>query len=120
MDFDQHLANKRSSYYAGDKSRRQSRYSTTKRNSQAPTVDVPAIPRKSTKERDREDDTFVTKDDDVHRRKSAYSAKGANNNDDEDMIFENIKLPNEDRETIGILLRSQTKKSHSNLVLSLC
>ncbi|CAG88160.2 DEHA2E14080p [Debaryomyces hansenii CBS767] len=111
MDFDQHLANKRSSYYAGDKSRRQSRYSTTKRNSQAPTVDVPAIPKKSNKERDREDDTFVTKDDDVHRRKSAYSAKGANNNDDEDMIFENIKLPNEDRRQSASTAKSNKKKS---------
>lgn len=99
MDFDQHLANKRSSYYAGDNSRRQSRYSTIKRNSHAPTIDVPAIPKKSNKP-DGEDDTFVTKNDEVHRRKSAYSEKSGkhdDNGDDDDMIFENIKLPKEEK-----------------------
>lgn len=111
MDFDQHLANKRSSYYAGDKSRRQSRYSTTKRSSQAPTVDVPAIPKKSSKDVDGEDDTFVTKNDEVHRRKSAYSEKNVNPNKDEDMIFENIKLPNEDRRQSAATSKSNNKKS---------
>lgn len=98
MDFDQHLANKRSSYYAGDAdSRRQSRYSTVKRNSQqAPTSDLPSIPKKSTKNKAvTEDDTFVTKNDEVHKRKSRYSEKDAG--DDESMIFESIKLPNEEK-----------------------
>lgn len=84
LDFDEHLANKRSSYYAGNGPKR---YPTTKRHS--------AKPKKGPLD---DDETLTdTKDHDKKNADYTFADDGDNkqNDDSERDVFENIKLPKE-------------------------
>lgn len=87
MDFDEHLAGKRSSYYAaggsGANARRYSKYN--KPSTSRPVSQLPDLPDADT------DDSFATKD--SHRR-SKYSLNDDHETEDTD-FFDNIKLPDE-------------------------
>lgn len=79
MDFDEHLANKRSSYYAGGRSNTVKRYSKPASNrpvSQLP--DLPAVSKGKGKDNNDIDETFATRAD---KRRSKQSQGG---NDDDD------------------------------------
>ncbi|KAK6456887.1 uncharacterized protein RJT20DRAFT_94741 [Scheffersomyces xylosifermentans] len=98
MDFDEHLANKRYSYYAGA-SRRSSRYLNGSGNGPRPSSQVPELPSVEIPHSiDDVDDTFVTKNDEVHRKRNHHSAKKSIISEDESTddtdVFGNIKLPN--------------------------
>ncbi|CAI5756869.1 unnamed protein product [Candida verbasci] len=86
MDFDEHLANKRYSYY--DSNKRASKASTTKRYSKAgarPSSKIPALPD------DNFDDTFTSKSDEVHKKN--YKSMISDQSSDNDDVFDKIKLP---------------------------
>lgn len=102
MDFDEHLANKRSSYYAGDlNSKRYSKYSSGKPTSERPHSQLPNLP-DPTVRGDDYDDTFVTKNDEVRvKRRSSHAieemdgSSRAGSPDTDVDLFDNIKLPTE-------------------------
>lgn len=107
MDFDEHLANKRSSYYAGDiNSKRYSRYSSGKTSSDRPTSQLPTLP-DPTVRGDDYDDTFVTKNDEVRVHRRSYHEQK-----DKD-VFDNIKLPEERKETRDEKERKTTRAGNS-------
>lgn len=85
MDFDEHLANKRLSYYAGANARRYSKYGNAKNMAQRPTSALPQSPDTS----GTTDDLFATKN---SRRRSKYSLMDDHHTQETD-VFENIKLP---------------------------
>ncbi|CCE87079.1 Piso0_005616 [Millerozyma farinosa CBS 7064] len=96
LDFDEHLANKRMSYYSADtNNKRISTYSTVKKNNRL--SDMPAIPdQEANKEED--EDTFITKNDEIPHKQNRRS-RADNANDDGSKIFESIKLPDEERKS---------------------
>ncbi|KAK6462602.1 hypothetical protein DFJ63DRAFT_288028 [Scheffersomyces coipomensis] len=116
MDFEEHLANKRQSYY-GPTSKRNSRYSSVvKSNGQRPTSKLPQLPTDDELE-EIDDYTFATKNDAVHNRKSHSSSKhhstkplSDDEDDDDSALFDNIKLPdaNGQRDSVA------TSKADSN------
>lgn len=118
MDFDEHLANKRSSYYAGDlNTKRYSKYSSGKPSSDRPNSQLPTLPNPTVRGDDY-DDTFVTKNDEVRvKRKSAYSGDdldgeaGGDNPDEDVELFDHIKLPTEkdNKEPKRVSKESRTK-----------
>ncbi|CUM68376.1 uncharacterized protein PRCAT00006099001 [Priceomyces carsonii] len=93
MDFDEHLANKRTSYYD---SNRNSKYSSMltkgKRQSQRPASQLPSLPTEEN------DETFVTKNDEVHQKRRSSNVKDKKGTaDPDDDLFDHIKLPNENK-----------------------
>lgn len=75
MDFDEHLASKRSSYYAANHKRQSKRYS------RRPTSQLPSLPDDQDPE-----ETFVTRNGDRKYKEGRYT-------DDDQDVFDNIKLP---------------------------
>ncbi|KAK7683954.1 hypothetical protein QCA50_012930 [Cerrena zonata] len=110
MDFDEHLANKRSSYY-GSNSRRYSKYSSgvNKRMSKRPASELPELPDHDESQVEDTDDTFATKD---TRRKSKYSLLDGDRTDDTD-VFEHIKLPEDKKKKSSTNSKSQGRKSNT-------
>ncbi|KAG2736260.1 hypothetical protein G9P44_000350 [Scheffersomyces stipitis] len=87
MDFDEHLSNKRYSYHD---SKRLSKMGET---GARPTSKIPNLPTENDY-----DDTFVTKDDQVHRSSRRYSNKSSKPLSEDDTenevdVFDKIKLP---------------------------
>lgn len=103
MDFDEHLAKKRSSYYAAPSANknRNSTQSTTKRYSRRPSSQLPSLPAED--DHQDADETFVTKNDVVVHNRGSHNYDGqrrkSGNNldegytDDDSGVFDNIKLP---------------------------
>ena len=92
MDFDEHLAKKRSSYYAAPSKNknRDSTQSTTKRYSRRPSSQIPSLP----VDHQDADETFVTKNDVVvHNRGKKSDNLDEEYADDDSGVFDNIKLP---------------------------
>lgn len=90
IDLDDHLADRRTSYYDGS-GKRASRASTTKRynvhssSGQRPKSKVPDLPKNDY------DDTFVSNSDEVHKRQ--YKSMVSDESSASDDVFDKIKLP---------------------------
>lgn len=106
MDFDEHLANKRTSYY--DVDRRNSKIAA-RRNSRLPKSQVPELPEdddhRPNQLGEEEEETFVTKNDEV--RHSSNRNQKNNQND----VFDSIKLPDGKTDNRNATSSSKQKQS---------
>lgn len=120
LDFDEHLANKRSSYYAGPRSNTVKRHSKPGR----PTSDLPNLPpAKGSKHAHIADETFATKHDGDYKKHRAgdedyYGGvldQGEESEEPDELeegetkVFENIKLPPTGKDGKGKERSSKTK-----------
>lgn len=97
MDFEEHVANKRNSTYsfAGSvASKAYHRYTPSgkSRSNQRPSSQLPHLP-----DEDENDETFATKNDEVHRKGNRQTSKTLTLDDESDVndtdVFDRIKLP---------------------------
>ena len=109
MDFDEHLANKRYSYY--DANKRASRASTTKRYDKTarPTSKVPALPTEE------HDETFASRSDDA-RKYNNHKSMLTDDSSVTDDVFDKIKLPDgkSTKSSIDALANGTSNTGHKN------